>query len=82
MTSSDVLDTALAFRVFDMPWILLGGTSGPGDSGLFLTTYLYETGFVQGDLGYASTIGWVLTVAMVGVALVQRRLGAAWGATP
>lgn len=77
-----VLDTALAFRVFDMPWILLGSTAGPGDSGLFLTTYLYETGFVQGDLGYASTIGWLLTLLMVGVALVQRWLGARWGAMP
>ena len=70
-----VLDAALAFRVFEMPWILLGGTAGPNDAGLFLTTYLYETGFVQGDLGYASAIGWVLTVAMVGIALVFRLIG-------
>lgn len=77
-----VLDTALAFRVFDLPWVLLGRTAGPGDAGLFLTTYLYETGFVQGDLGYASTIGWVLAAGVVSAALVQRRLGAAWGARP
>jgi ABC-type sugar transport system permease subunit len=35
--------------------------------------YLYQTGFLTGDLGYASAIGWVLGLILAGAALVQMR---------
>jgi multiple sugar transport system permease protein len=45
-----------------------GGGGGPADSLLFYMLYLYRVGFVQGQLGYAAALAWILTV--VGVVLV------------
>jgi multiple sugar transport system permease protein len=45
-----------------------GGNGGPADSLLFYMLYLYRVGFVQGQLGYAAALAWILTV--IGVALV------------
>lgn len=45
-----------------------GGGGGPADSLLFYMLYLYRVGFVQGQLGYAAALAWILTV--VGVMLV------------
>jgi ABC-type sugar transport system permease subunit len=70
-----VLTSATAVRVFDLPWILQGSGAGPDDAGLFLVSYLYETGFVQGDLGYGATIGWTVTVVVATLAIVQERFG-------
>lgn len=63
-----------SFQLFELPYLLLGNTAGPQDSGLTIVMYLYQTGFEVGDLGYASAIGWVLAVILVGLAMVQRRL--------
>lgn len=45
-----------------------GGAAGPDDSLLFYMLLLYRRGFVQGQLGYAAALAWVLTV--IGLALV------------
>jgi ABC-type sugar transport system permease subunit len=45
-----------------------GGSGGPADSLLFYMLYLYRVGFVQGQLGYAAALAWILTV--IGVVLV------------
>lgn len=45
-----------------------GGGGGPADSLLFYMLYLYRVGFVQGQLGYAAALAWILTV--VGIVLV------------
>jgi multiple sugar transport system permease protein len=45
-----------------------GGGGGPADSLLFYMLYLYRVGFVQGQLGYAAALAWILTV--IGVMLV------------
>lgn len=60
-----------SFQLFELPFILLNGP-GADDAGLTLVMYLYNTGFVTGDLGYASAIGWVLAVALMGLAAAQR----------
>lgn len=60
-----------SFQLFELPFILLNG-SGPDQQGLTLVMYLYQTGFVTGDLGYASAIGWVLAVGLMGLAAGQR----------
>ena len=59
---------ALPYLIFYLTW---GG--GPDNRALTLVTYLYRTGFLAGDLGYACAIGWVLTLLLIGVALVQLR---------
>ena len=45
-----------------------GGAAGPADSLLFYMLLLYRRGFVEGQLGYAAALAWILTV--IGLALV------------
>ncbi|GAA0998575.1 carbohydrate ABC transporter permease [Subtercola frigoramans] len=56
-----------AFQAFNTAYIVSNGTGGPADSTLFYTLYLYQKGFVDFDMGYASALGWVLLV-IVGIA--------------
>lgn len=65
-----------SFQLFELPYVLYNDTfgSGPENRALTVVTYLYRTGFHSGDLGYASAIGWVLTLFLVGFALVHRHL--------
>lgn len=60
-----------SFQLFELPFILLGGP-GPDNRGLTIVMYLYQTGFVTGDLGYASAIGWMLAFILGSFALVHR----------
>ncbi len=41
---------------------LAAGRGGPSDSTLFYTLYLYQQGFGNFDMGYASAMAWVLLV--------------------
>ncbi len=61
-----------SFQMFELSWILLNNTPGPGNRGLTIMMYLYQSGFVTGDLGYASAIGWVLALGLMSIALFQR----------
>lgn len=67
-----------SFQLFELPYILLNNTSGPNKAGLTIVMYLYNTGFVTGDLGYASAIGWTLALGMLAISLVQMRLTGTW----
>ncbi len=69
-----LLSTIGSFQMFELSYILLGNGPGPENRGLTVMMYLYQTGFLTGDLGYASAIGWVLALTLMGVALFQRRL--------
>jgi len=60
-----------SLQLFELPWIMLESTPGPGNRGLTIVMYLYQKGFETGDLGYASAIGWVLAIMLIGLALVQ-----------
>jgi len=62
-----------SFQLFELPFILLNG-AGPDNQGLTIVMYLYSTGFVTGDLGYASAIGWVLSLVLMMFAAGQRWL--------
>ena len=48
-----ILSTISAFQLFELPYVMLNQTAGPDDAGLTIVMYLYENGFVTGDLGYA-----------------------------
>jgi ABC-type sugar transport system permease subunit len=62
-----------SLQLFELPFVMLSG-AGPENSGLTMVMYLYEKGFQHNDLGFASAIGWTLTILLVGIALAQRRL--------
>ena len=74
-----VMSTIGSFQLFELPFIMLGNSSWPNKAGLTVVMYLYQSGFVTGDLGYASTIGWMLALAVLLVSLVQMRITGVWG---
>ncbi|WP_369045266.1 carbohydrate ABC transporter permease [Sinomonas sp. P10A9] len=57
-----VLQIIGAFQSFTQAFIVSGGTGGPSDSTMFFTLYLYQRGFGQFDMGYASAMAWVLVI--------------------
>ncbi len=61
-----------SFRMFAEPYILTGG--GPATSSVSMVQYLYNTGFKIFKLGYASTIGYALTVVLLVVSTAQLKL--------
>lgn len=58
------------FQYFVLAWILGGPTSNPNEATLFYNVYLYKQAFVYSNMGYASTLAWVLLVLALGVTLV------------
>jgi ABC-type sugar transport system permease subunit len=73
-----VMSTIGSFQLFELPWIMLNNSAGPDQAGLTIVMYLYQTGFVTGDLGYASTVGWTLALGVLMISLVQMRVTGAW----
>ncbi|BDZ65241.1 carbohydrate ABC transporter permease [Agromyces mangrovi Wang et al. 2018] len=57
-----ILQIIGAFQSFTQAYIVSGGTGGPIDSTLFYTLYLYDRGFANLDMGYASAMAWLLLV--------------------
>jgi multiple sugar transport system permease protein len=55
-----VLQIIHAFQSFTQAFVVSGGSGGPSDSTLFYTLYLYQRGFGNFDMGYASALAWVL----------------------
>jgi len=72
-----VLSTIGSFQLFEMPYMMLKGP-GPEEAGLTVVMYLYNRGFVSGDLGYASAVGWSLTLIVLVISLFQMRLSGTW----
>ena len=66
-----------SFQLFELPYIMLQG-HGPNNAGLTIVTYLYENGFITGDLGYASAVGWTLALGVLLISLVQMKITGAW----
>ena len=73
-----VLTTIGSFQLFELPYVMLGNTSGPDNAGLTVVMYLFQNGFISGDLGYASAIGWTLTMGVLLISLLQIRLTGTW----
>lgn len=66
-----------SFGLFDLPWVLTD-RGGPGRASTTVMVYLYERGFLVGDLGYAAAMGWVVTIILLVAALVQLKASRAW----
>jgi ABC-type sugar transport system permease subunit len=69
-----VLSTIGSFQLFELAYLLLGNGSGPDQAGLTIVMYLYQNGFLGGDLGYASAIGWTLAAMVLVLSLIQLRI--------
>jgi multiple sugar transport system permease protein len=57
-----VLQIIGAFQAFTPAFVVSNGTGGPSDSTMFYTLYLYQKGFGQFQMGYASAMAWLLVV--------------------
>jgi len=68
-----LVGTIAALSLFDLPFVFFQGP-GPGFAGMTIVMYLYEQGFVAGDIGYAAAVGWVLVFLILGITLVQIRV--------
>jgi multiple sugar transport system permease protein len=66
-----VLQIIHAFQSFTQAFVVSGGTGGPADSTMFYTLYLYNRGFGNFDMGYASAMAWVLLVIIAAFTAVN-----------
>ena len=63
-----------SYNLFAEPSILVGAQGGPNNAGLFMTMYLYLTGFRFMKFGYASAIGYALALIILVLTLIQLRV--------
>lgn len=73
-----VTATIGSFQLFELPFIMLNSSGGPDNAGLTIVSYLYINGFMVGDLGYASAVGWVLALGLLTISLLQMRATGTW----
>ncbi|WP_416904417.1 carbohydrate ABC transporter permease [Micromonospora echinospora] len=66
-----VLQVIHAFQSFTQAFVVSGGSGGPSDSTLFYTLYLYQRGFQNFDMGYASALAWLLLVIIAAFTAVN-----------
>jgi len=73
LTSTTVLVTVLqviaSLKVFDQIYLLQVGTAGPQNSTRPAIQYIYESGFTQQRVGYASALSFVFFLSMVAISL-------------
>jgi ABC-type sugar transport system permease subunit len=64
-----------SYQLFELPLALfvLTNGKGPDNSALTLISYLYDVGFLTGDLGLGSAVGWVVAVIIFTLSLAQLR---------
>ncbi len=67
-----LLATITGLQLFDLVFAMTGG--GPVFATESIVAYLYQRGFVQFRLGYASAIAWVLFLLVLVVSAVQLRV--------
>ncbi len=73
-----VLETINGFQGFTSAYVVSGGTGGPVDSTLMYTLYLYQSGFTDYEMGYASAMAWVFLVAIAIITAVLFSTGKFW----
>ena len=69
-----VLQVLASLKLFDQAYILYGGSGGPAGNASPILQYVYDTGFVNYRLGYASAISYAFFLIIIVVAVLQARL--------
>lgn len=62
-----VMTVINAFQAFTSAYIISGGDGSPMNSTLFYTLYLYNKGFGELKMGYASALAWFLLLVIAAV---------------
>ncbi|TVY04022.1 carbohydrate ABC transporter permease [Paenibacillus cremeus] len=57
-----IMQIIATFQAFTPAYIVSGGSGGPVKSTLFYTLYLYQQGFQNYQMGFASAMAWLLMV--------------------
>jgi multiple sugar transport system permease protein len=73
-----VLSLIATFQYFTEAYVASGGTGGPVRSTLFYNLYLYQNAFKYFDMGYASTMAWILFVIVLLLTLLVFRSSQYW----
>ena len=63
-----------SYNLFGEPFLLAGAEGGVRNAGLFMTMYLYLNALRYMKFGYASAIGYALTLIILALSLLQLRL--------
>ena len=71
-----VLGIIGSFQVFTVAFIATHG--GPVDATLFFVLYLYHHGFENLQMGYASTMAWLLFIVIMVITFIQFRVANRW----
>jgi cellobiose transport system permease protein len=72
-----VTSTIGGLQIFTESRVLFGDTSnigGPGDAGLTIVSYLYQSAFIKNQFGYGAAVGWALFVLIVLFSIINWRL--------
>ncbi|QFZ20133.1 carbohydrate ABC transporter permease [Saccharothrix syringae] len=73
-----VLETINAFQAFTGAFVVSSGRGGPSDSTLLYPLYLYQRGFTDFRMGYASAMAWVLLVVVAALTALVFRSSRRW----
>ncbi|WIX91006.1 sugar ABC transporter permease [Amycolatopsis sp. DG1A-15b] len=73
-----VMEAIHAFQAFTPAFVIGSGRGGPADADLFYTLYLFEVGFQDFRMGYASAMAWVLLVVIAIVTAIVFRTAKLW----
>jgi multiple sugar transport system permease protein len=73
-----VLETIHGFQGFTSAFVLSNGTGGPVDSTLMYTLHLYNAGFVELNMGYASAMAWVFLLVIGTITVLLFSTGRFW----
>jgi multiple sugar transport system permease protein len=66
------------FQAFAQAMIMTGNTGSPEQSTLFYVLQLYNVGFMDLRMGYASAMAWVLFVIILGLTFLATQLSKRW----
>lgn len=73
-----VMQVIGSFQAFTQAYVVSGGTGGPSDSTLFYTLYLYQEGFKNLNMGYASAMAWVLVLIILALTALNFWVSKFW----
>lgn len=67
-----ILGTIWSFQVFDLVYVMTGG--GPGGATTTIVMMIFQAGFQNFQMGYASAMAMILFALILVIAIVQRRV--------
>lgn len=73
-----VLSLIATFQYFTEAYVASNGTGGPVRSTLFYNLYLYQNAFKYFDMGYASSMAWILFIVVLVLTILVFRSSEYW----